>query len=59
MEINVETIKLLESKEVVEARRQRQAGNTHPTGELPEDGSYNVFESEYESILVDPNDLPF
>lgn len=59
MEINVETIKLLESKEVVETRRQRQAGNTNPTGELPEDGSYSAFESEYESILVDPNDLPF
>lgn len=59
MEVNVETIKLLESKEVVEARRQRQAGNPPQPGEFPEDGSYNVFESEYESILVDPNDLPF
>lgn len=59
MEINVETIKLLESKEVVETRRQRQAENANPTGELPEDGSYSAFESEYESILVDPNDLPF
>lgn len=59
MEVNVETIKLLESKEVVEARRQRQAGNPTQPGELPEDGSYNIFESEYESILVDPNDLPF
>ncbi|MUN75643.1 single-stranded DNA-binding protein [Enterococcus casseliflavus] len=59
MEVNVETIKLLESKEVVEARRQRQAGNPTQPGELPEDGSYSAFESEYESILVDPNDLPF
>lgn len=59
MEINVETIKLLESKEVVEARRQRQAENANPTGELPEDGSYSAFESEYESIIVDPSELPF
>lgn len=59
MEINVETIKLLESKEVVEVRRQRQAENANPTGELPEDGSYSAFESEYESIIVDPSELPF
>ena len=59
MEITVETIKLLESNEGIEAGRQRQAENSTPLGKLPEDGSYSAFESEDESIPVDPNELSF
>jgi hypothetical protein len=41
---------------VVEARRQQLAVNHTPSAE---EGNYSAFESEYESIPVDPKDLPF
>lgn len=59
MEVNVEIVKLLESKEVVQVRLQRQSANSSPSGQLPEDGSYMMFEGEHEPIHIDSNDIPF